>query len=204
MNEDVPGPGRNARAGYFQFDWEIRMSSTTETERDRQSFAEAALRLGGKSDEEARRMGAVDRADEQVESLFAPQYQTTNSPVHKAIWDGNAPLELFMPPALPASHPCDDAMERSLEITRRRRAQGALLNHDGKVSEETIQDLASAGYWGMLIPQKYGGQAAPFARFAPFLTRMGVIDSMVAALASVHGCIGAVDPLRTFGNAEQK
>src|SRR5436309_1603402 len=95
MKEDVPGPGRNARAGYFQFDWEIRMSSTTETERDRQSFAEAALRLGGKSDEEARRMGAVDKADEQV-------------------------------------------------------------------------------------------------------------DPMVAGLASVHGCIGAVDPVRTFGTPEQK
>jgi alkylation response protein AidB-like acyl-CoA dehydrogenase len=26
----------------------------------------------------------------------------------------------------------------------------------------------------------------------------------VAGLASVHGCIGAVDPVRTFGNAEQK
>jgi alkylation response protein AidB-like acyl-CoA dehydrogenase len=27
---------------------------------------------------------------------------------------------------------------------------------------------------------------------------------MTAGLASVHGCIGAVDPVRTFGNAEQK
>jgi alkylation response protein AidB-like acyl-CoA dehydrogenase len=26
----------------------------------------------------------------------------------------------------------------------------------------------------------------------------------VAGLASVHGCIGAVDPVRTFGNTEQK
>ena len=26
----------------------------------------------------------------------------------------------------------------------------------------------------------------------------------MAGLASVHGCIGAVDPVRTFGNPEQK
>ena len=26
----------------------------------------------------------------------------------------------------------------------------------------------------------------------------------VAGLASVHGCIGAVDPVRTFGSPEQK
>ena len=31
------------------------------------SFAETALKLGGKSDEEVRRTGAIDKADEQVE-----------------------------------------------------------------------------------------------------------------------------------------
>ena len=31
-----------------------------------------------------------------------------------------------------------------------------------------------------------------------------MVDPTVAGLASVHGCIGAVDPVRTFGNAEQK
>ena len=33
---------------------------------------------------------------------------------------------------------------------------------------------------------------------------MATIEPNVAGLASVHGCIGAVDPLRTFGTAEQK
>src|SRR5437016_7935257 len=91
------------------------------TEPEKQSFAETALRLGGKSDEEARRLGAVDRADEQVESLFKPQYQTSRSPVHRAIWEGKAPLELFLPPPLPESAPCDRAMEASIELVRRRR-----------------------------------------------------------------------------------
>ena len=62
------------------------MSTPTVTERDPQSFAEAALRLSGKTEEEARRTGAVDKADEQVEALFSPQYQTVNSPVHQAVW----------------------------------------------------------------------------------------------------------------------
>src|SRR5882672_9214983 len=93
-----------------------------------QSFAETALRLGGKSDEEVRRMGAVDTADEQVETLFAPQYQTANSPIHKAIWDGKTPLELFSPPAPPTSLPCDKVMSQSLDVIRRRRAEKKLLN----------------------------------------------------------------------------
>jgi alkylation response protein AidB-like acyl-CoA dehydrogenase len=180
------------------------MNPATPAEQEKQSFAEAALRLGGKSEEEARRMGAVDKADEQVETLFAPQYQTAQSPVHRAVWDGKVPLELFTPPPLPASAACDRAMEQSLEVVRRRRAAGTILNADGKVSDDTLRDLSEAGYWGLLIDPKYGGQGAPFARFAPFLTRMAILDSTVSALASVHGCIGAVDPVRTFGNAEQK
>jgi alkylation response protein AidB-like acyl-CoA dehydrogenase len=180
------------------------MSTQTDTERGQQSFAEAALRLSGKSEEEARRTGAVDKADEQVEALFAPQYQTVNSPVHKAVWDGQVPLALFAPPPLPASAPCDAAMQKSLEIVQRRREAGILYNEQGKISSETFQALAEAGYWGMLIERHYGGQGAPFVRFAPFLTRMATQDAMTAGLASVHGCIGAVDPVRSFGNTEQK
>src|SRR5262245_23267366 len=95
-------------------------------------------------------------------------------------------------------------MRRSIEVVRRGRARGTLFNHEGKISEQTISELADAGYWGMLIPTRYGGQGAPFTRFGRFLTRLGVIDPTIAALASVHGCIGAVDPIRTFASPEQK
>ena len=75
---------------------------------------------------------------------------------------------------------------------------------DGKVSQAVLDDLSAAGYWGLLIDPEYGGVGAPFAAFARFLTRMATIEPNLAGLASVHGCIGAVDPLRTFGNSEQK
>ena len=65
------------------------------------SFAETALKLGGKSADEARRTGAIDKADDQVEALFAPQYQTVNSPVHRAVWDRGLPVELFEAKAPP-------------------------------------------------------------------------------------------------------
>lgn len=180
------------------------MSTQTDKEQDKLSFAETAMRLSGKSEEEARRMGAMDKADEQVEKLFAPQYQTANSPVHKAVWDGKTPLDLFMAPPLPPSAPSDDAMNKSLAVVRRRRQEGTLFDDKGKVSNATLEELAGAGYWGMLIDPKYGGQGAPFARFARFLVRMAAQDSMVCGLASIHGCIGAVDPVRSFGNADQK
>lgn len=180
------------------------MSTPSTSEQERQSFAETAMRLGGKSEEEARRTGAMDRADEQVESLFAPQYQTASSPIHRAIWDREVPLELFSTPALPASAPCDAAMQRSYEIVRRHRETDTLYGPNGKLSEDLLRELGDAGYWGMLIDPQHGGQGAPFARFAPFLTRIATCDPMTAGLASVHGCIGAVDPVRTFGTPEQK
>jgi alkylation response protein AidB-like acyl-CoA dehydrogenase len=55
-----------------------------------------------------------------------------------------------------------------------------------------------------LVDKEYGGSGTPFAAFAPFLTRMATADPTIAGLASVHGCIGAVDPVRTFGTPEQK
>jgi alkylation response protein AidB-like acyl-CoA dehydrogenase len=184
---------------------EVSMNAgATGTDQERRSFAEEALRLGGKTEEEARRLGAVDKADEQVESLFAARYQTANSPVHKAVWEGKVPLGLFAPPPLAESAPCDAAMERSIDVMRRRRENNTIFDENKKVSADTIAELGQAGYWGMLIDPRYAGQGAPFARFARFLTRMGLIDATTAALASVHGCIGAVDPLRTFGTAEQK
>src|SRR4051794_15558235 len=113
------------------------MTPTTETDRDRQqSFAETALRLGGKSDEEARRTGAVDKADEQVEALFAERYQTAHSPVHRAVWDGRTPPDLFQPPPPAAAHAAEPAMQRSLEVVRRRREAGTVRDASGKVSPE--------------------------------------------------------------------
>lgn len=168
------------------------------------SFAETALALGGKSADEARRTGAIDTADDQVEQLFAHQYQTVNSPAHRAVWDRGVPVELFVsaPPKTPPE--VQRVMDDSIAVVQRHKAAGTLHNDDAKISEAVLTDLGAAGYWGLLVGKEFGGSGAPFSSFAPFLTRMALVDPTVAGLASVHGCIGAVDPVRTFGSAEQK
>jgi alkylation response protein AidB-like acyl-CoA dehydrogenase len=168
------------------------------------SFAETALTLGGKSADEARRTGAIDTADDQVEALFAPEYQTTNSPAHRAVWDRGVPIDLFTSSAPKTPQDVQRVMDDSIAVVQRHQQAGTLLNEDGKIPENVLADLASAGYWGLLVGDEYGGVGSPFSSFAPFLTRMSLIEPTVAGLASVHGCIGAVDPVRTFGNAEQK
>jgi alkylation response protein AidB-like acyl-CoA dehydrogenase len=168
------------------------------------SFAETAMKLGGKSDEEARRMGAVDKADDQVEALFAARFQTVNSPIHRAVWDREFPIAIFQsqPPSTPPD--VEQVMKRSLDVVRGYLERRTLLDDKQKITDQVLADLASAGYWGLLVDREYGGSGAPFASFAPFLTKMAMLDPTVAGLASVHGCIGAVDPVRTFGTPEQK
>lgn len=169
-----------------------------------ESFAEVALRLGGASADEARRTGAVDTADDQVEGLFAAEYQTINSPAHRAIWDGDVPTELFDCHKDIPSEDVAHVIRRSLDIVRLHRDRGTLLNEIGKISDEVLSDLGDAGYWGLLVDPKYGGSGASMRQFAEMITQMATIDPTVAGLASVHGCIGAVDPVRAFGSDEQK
>ncbi|HYO24384.1 MAG TPA: acyl-CoA dehydrogenase family protein [Lacipirellulaceae bacterium] len=168
------------------------------------SFAETALKLGGKSDDEAKRTGAIDAADDQVEKLFARQYQTVNSPAHRAVWDRGVPVELFAPQPVATPADVQAVMDQCIALVRQRRQAGTLYNDEHKIADGVLQELGAAGYWGLLIDREYGGRGTPFRAFAGFLTRMATIDPTIAGLASVHGCIGAVDPVRTFGNAEQK
>lgn len=169
------------------------------------SFAETALKLGGKSDDEAKRTGAIDKADDQVEALFAKKYQTTASPAHRAVWDDSGvPLDLFTFDSAEPSAAARKVMDDSLAVVRRRRAANELHDSAGKIRDDVLQELAGTGYWGLLVDTEYGGSGVPFSAFAPFLTRMATLDPTIAGMASVHGCIGAVDPVRTFGTAEQK
>ncbi|MEM8677885.1 MAG: acyl-CoA dehydrogenase family protein [Planctomycetota bacterium] len=174
------------------------------TDPENASFAETALTLGGKSAEEARRTGAIDKADDQVEALFKPEYQTVNSPAHRAVWDRRVPIEMFQPQSVETPADVQKVMDDSVELVRRHREQGSLYDDQKKLTEAVMDDLGGVGYWGLLVDREFGGSGTAFRSFAPFLTRMALADPTVAGLASVHGCIGAVDPVRTFGNAEQK
>ena len=178
--------------------------NTNSTSAHESSFAETALTLGGKSAEEARRTGAIDSADDHVEKLFQPQYQTVNSPVHRAVWERRVPVELFRKQPVDTAASIVEAMDAAIDVVRRNRDAKTLLDEHGKTSESVLQELGEIGYWGFLVERQYGGLEVPFRSFAAFLTRMAAVDPTVAGLASVHGCIGAVDPVQAFGTPAQK
>ena len=113
-------------------------------------------------------------------------------------------MELFASQPAVTPPDVDGVMQKSLEVVRRHVEGKTLLDENKKITAAVMNDLGAAGYWGLFVDREYGGIGSPFASFAPFLTRMAMIDPTVAGFASVHGCIGAVDPVRTFGNEEQK
>lgn len=186
------------------FDREPSVPRADHAETHEASFAEVALRLGGASADEARRTGVIDSADDRVEGLFAPEYKTINSPAHRAVWDRSVPTALFVSRAERPSDEVAAVVARSLQVVRDHRDRGTLLGEDGKISATVLQELGDAGYWGLLVSPEYGGSGASMVLFSRMITRMATIDPTIAGLASVHGCIGAVDPVRAFGTPEQK
>jgi alkylation response protein AidB-like acyl-CoA dehydrogenase len=168
------------------------------------SFAETALRLGGKSEDEARRTGAIDSADDQVETLFSAQHQTAASPIHRAIWDRHVPTELFESSGGTPNEEVASVINQSLATVRFHIDSGTLLDEHGKISSQVMRDLGRAGYWGMLVSPEYGGSGASMQQFSRMITMMATQEPTVAGLASVHGCIGAVDPVRSFGDEHQR
>src|SRR5437660_7804736 len=108
------------------------MTTSTSTpnsdlDREPETFVETALKLSGKSAEEARTTGALDRADEQVEKLFATKYQTTGSPIHRAVWDDELPGDLFVAKEQPVPDATQLVMLKSLEVVRERYRQGVVF-----------------------------------------------------------------------------
>ena len=111
------------------------------------NFVETALKLSGKSEEEARTTGKIDRADDQVEALFATKYQTSHSPVHRAVWSHEVPVDLFAPE--PPSIPADTAkvMADSIAVAERHRAAGTLLDDRRKPIQRRRSHRDSRACW---------------------------------------------------------
>src|ERR1051326_9030953 len=102
------------------------LETQNKTEPQQQTFVETALKLSGKSDDEARRTGAVDRADEQVEALFEQRRQTTASPIHRAVWEAELPADLFVAPQTQTPPAAQKVMDAAIAAVDRHRKNGSL------------------------------------------------------------------------------
>ncbi len=151
------------------------MSTSTPTERDQQSFAEDGPPAGAVKPRRKPAVPALStRPTSRSNNFSSRSTRLSTVPSTKLSRQNKVPsLNKFAPPPLAVSHPSDKAMEASIEVTRKRREAGTLFDENGKLQPSLLQELADAGYWGMLIESKYGGQGAPFARFTHFTDAHG-------------------------------
>jgi len=124
----------------------------------------------------------------------------------KQLFLGDFQLDLISPHPQPAQ----DAVERGEEFCTRLRdfcetsMNGALIEREAKIPDETVKGLAALGAFGMKIPQAYGGLGLTNLYYNRALMIVGSACPAAAALLSAHQSIGVPQPLAQFGTEEQK
>jgi alkylation response protein AidB-like acyl-CoA dehydrogenase len=85
-----------------------------------------------------------------------------------------------------------------------RHIDGARIERDARIPDETIRGLRELGAFGMKIGEEYGGLGLSHHYYAKALTLIGSASPAVGALLSAHQSIGVPQPLKIFGTEEQK
>ena len=81
---------------------------------------------------------------------------------------------------------------------------GAQIERDARIPDEVLRAMAELGAFGMKIDEKYGGLGLSHLHYAQALMLVGSASPSLAALLSAHQSIGVPQPLKMFGNEEQK
>ncbi|MCA9041531.1 MAG: acyl-CoA dehydrogenase family protein, partial [Planctomycetaceae bacterium] len=135
---------------------------------------------------------------------FGRNYNAAASPIYQTLRGAEFPFGLFDPEAEVIDPQAQALLDRSLELVRTLKQQNQLLNESGKVSSQTIEQLASLGFWGLRGQKGHGGTEISYQCFTKFLTSMVTLDSTVGGLMMVQGSIGASGLLQAFGTLEQQ
>ncbi|MCK7625600.1 acyl-CoA dehydrogenase family protein [Streptomyces sp. RS10V-4] len=81
---------------------------------------------------------------------------------------------------------------------------GARIEREGRIPDETVRGLKELGALGMKIDPKYGGLGLTQVYYNRALALAGSASPAIGALLSAHQSIGVPQPLKLFGTQEQK
>ncbi|MFJ9618917.1 acyl-CoA dehydrogenase family protein [Streptomyces noursei] len=147
------------------------------------------------SEREARRVAEAAREQDWHKPSFA-----------KELFLGRFRLDLIHPHPTPA---VDDVRrgEKFLATLREfceTEIDGARIEREGRIPDETVRGLKELGALGMKIDPKYGGLGLTQVYYNRALALVGSASPAVGALLSAHQSIGVPQPLKLFGTQEQK
>src|SRR5690348_6949046 len=155
---------------------------------------QAAANTGPASEKEARDVAEAARESEWSGPSFV-----------RELFLGRFNLDLIHP------HPAED----SEEIARARpfmdklesflkRVDSDMIDRTGEIPEEYVQELRDIGAFGIKIPKEYGGLGLSYSSYVKAMGLVTSKDGSLTALLSAHQSIGLPQPLKLFGNEEQK
>jgi len=149
---------------------------------------------GQVSEQEARAVAEAARETDWTRPSFA-----------KELYLGRFDLSLIHPH--PRTSPEDAA--RGAEFLSKLRAyceslDGGLIERESRIPDAYVAGLAELGVFGMKVPREYGGLGLPMSIYGKALMLVGSVHASIGALVSAHQSIGVPEPVKMFGNEEQK
>lgn len=91
-----------------------------------------------------------------------------------------------------------------LEQFLRAEVDNQAIERDAFIPDEVIEGLGALGAFGMKVDEKYGGLGLSNLDYCRALMLVGSANPSISALLSAHQSIGVPQPLKLFGNDEQK
>jgi alkylation response protein AidB-like acyl-CoA dehydrogenase len=85
-----------------------------------------------------------------------------------------------------------------------KRVDSDMIDRTGEIPEEYVQELRDMGAFGIKIPTEYGGLGLSYTSYVKAMAMVTSKDGSLTALLSAHQSIGLPQPLKLFGNEEQK
>src|SRR5881397_861927 len=84
------------------------------------------------------------------------------------------------------------------------RVDSDMIDRTGEIPEEYVQELRDMGAFGIKIPKEYGGLGLSYSSYVKAMAMVTSKDGSLTALLSAHQSIGLPQPLKLFGDEEQK
>lgn len=157
------------------------------------------LQQAGKSAEEVAALSTLDDADQSAENQFSGDPPTISSLF------GTGKAREFQAGKFSPSAEVAKCMGECLDFLMTRHAEGTLCNNEKMLfRDDVISGLAERGFFGLAIPQQYGGSGAKLGDLGPLLRALTFVHPDLAVMFEVHNFLGPVTPILDFGTEEQK
>ena len=157
------------------------------------------LKQAGKSADEIAALSTLDEADRSAETQFSGEAPTLASLF------GNGKAAEFDAGKFSPSPKVAAVMGDCMDFLLQRKKDGTLCDHNKMLfHDDTISGLAERGFFGLAIPEQYGGSGAKLGDLGPLLRALTFIHPDLAVMYEVHNFLGPVTPILDFGTDEQK